>query len=221
MFTGLVKELATVKVLRKQNNSYKLTINSDIITNELKIGESVAVSGVCLTVVAFSSKEFTVDVMPETTKITIIGNLKPGDKVNLEKTLTLKDGLDGHIVSGHVDGIGIITKTTIDEIAKIVYISTTSNIMKYILKKGAICIDGISLTVVSVLDNVFAVSLIPHTAKMTTLGFKNVGDKVNLETDIIGKYVEKLLKFEIDKNDKSKVNTNTLTKEKLFENGFL
>lgn len=221
MFTGLVKELATVKVLRKQNNSYKLTINSDIITNELKIGESVAVSGVCLTVVAFSSKEFTVDVMPETTKITIIGNLKPGDKVNLEKTLTLKDGLDGHIVSGHVDGIGIITKTTIDEIAKIVYISTTRNVMKYILKKGSICIDGISLTVVSVLDNVFAVSLIPHTAKMTTLGFKNVGDKVNLETDIIGKYVEKLLNFELDKNDKSKVNTNTLTKEKLFENGFL
>lgn len=221
MFTGLIKELATVKTLRKQSNSYKLTINSEVITKEIKIGESIAVSGACLTVVDFSSKEFTVDVMPETSKLTIIGNLKPGDKVNLEKTLTLKDGLDGHIVSGHVDGVGIITKITMDEIAQIVYISTTSDIMKYIIKKGSICIDGISLTVINVNDTAFAVSLIPHTAKMTTLGFKNVGDKVNLENDIIGKYVEKLLNSKIAKADKSKVSNNRLTKEKLFENGFL
>ena len=221
MFTGLIKELATVKILQKQRNSYKLTINSEIITKNLKIGESIAVSGVCLTVVDFSSKEFTVDVMPETSKSTIIDDLKSGDKVNLEKTLTLKDGLDGHIVSGHVDSIGVITKKTVDEIAQIFHISTKSSAMKYIIKKGSICVDGISLTVVSVANNSFVVSLIPHTAKMTTLGYKNVGDKVNLETDIIGKYVERLLEFKINKNDGIQESKSKLTKEKLFENGFL
>ena len=221
MFTGLIKELATVKILRKQSNSYKLTINSDIITKDLKIGESIAVSGACLTVVDFSTKEFTVDVMPETSKSTIIGYLKSGDKVNLEKTLTLKDGLDGHIVSGHVDGIGVITKMDKDEIAEILHITTTNDVMKYIIKKGSVCIDGISLTVVDVTNASFAVSLIPHTAKMTTLGYKNVGDEVNLETDIIGKYVEKLLNFKIEKTNKSQVSNSRLTKEKLFENGFL
>lgn len=218
MFTGLVAELGTVEGLVKLGNSYHLSISAKKVMDNLKIGDSVAVNGVCLTVVRQGSNSFTVDVMPETTRLTIIGELKPGDRVNLERTLRLMDGLDGHIVAGHVEGVGVISKIVPEGIAKVVTIDTPVELIKYIIPKGSIAIDGISLTVTKVTDKSFSVSLIPHTAKETTLGFKTVGARVNLETDIIGKYVERMLSF---KAAEQGTESRGLDKQSLFENGFL
>lgn len=215
MFTGLIAELGTVKTLSRQGNSYHLTVAGSKVMENLRIGDSIAVNGVCLTAVKKDSGNFTVDVMPETVRLTNIGSLQPGDKVNLERTLRLCDGLDGHIVTGHVEGLGTIKSRVPEGIAAIVTIQTEAKLMRYILPKGSIAIDGISLTVVSASDDEFSVSLIPHTAAETTLGFKAVGDKVNLETDIIGKYVERMLTTAKD-SSKSELNKNML-----LENGFI
>ncbi len=215
MFTGLVAELGTVTALKPLKQSYNITVKADKVLNNLKIGDSVAVNGACLTVVKINGKEFTADVMPETVKLTNLRHLKNGDKVNLERTLRLSDGLDGHIVSGHVEGTGIILSKNAEGIAEIVKVKTPPELLKYIIKKGSIAIDGISLTVTEVTDSSFSVSLIPHTAAETTLGFKKPGDEVNLETDIIGKYVEHLLNFKTPEQKKG------LSKAKLFENGFI
>ena len=183
----------------------------------LKIGDSVAVNGVCLTVVRLGDASFTADVMPETVRLTNIGLLHAGDRVNLERTLRLCDGLDGHIVSGHVEGLGTIASRRPDGIAMVVTITTPPELLKYIIKKGSIAIDGISLTVTEVTEMSFSVSLIPHTANETTLGFKDVGDRVNLETDIIAKYVERMLGF----RDKQEAKVPILDKSILLENGFI
>lgn len=214
MFTGLVAELGTVKKLTRMGESYHLTVGARKVMDNLKIGDSMATNGVCLTVVQMTDSEFTVDVMPETARLTNIGMLKVGDKVNLERTLRPIDGLDGHIVSGHVEGLGTIISEKADGIAKVVTFDTPEKLLKYIIPKGSITVDGISLTVTRVTDASFSVSLIPHTAKETTLGFKTVGDKVNLETDIIGKYVERMLSWD-------KKSSNGLDKNMLLENGFM
>ena len=215
MFTGVVAELGTVKNLIRMGESYHLTVGAKKVMHNLKIGDSMATNGVCLTVVKLTEEEFTVDVMPETARLTNIGQLRAGDRVNLERTLRPVDGLDGHIVSGHVEGLGTIISERPDGIAKVVSFEAPVNLLKYIIPKGSITIDGISLTVTQVTQNGFSVSLIPHTAKETTLGFKSVGDKVNLETDIIGKYVERMLSW--NKNSSGKeLDMNTL-----FENGFM
>ncbi len=216
MFTGLVAELGTVEKLARQGESYHLTLAARKVLHNLKIGDSVAVNGVCLTVVQMDDAGFTADVMPETVRLTNIGSLHAGDRVNLERTLRLCDGLDGHIVSGHVEGLGVIASRRPDGIAMVVTITTPPELLRYIIKKGSIAIDGISLTVTQVTDTSFSVSLIPHTAKETTLGFKDVGDSVNLETDIIGKYVERMLGF-ADKKHSGPL----LDKNILLENGFI
>lgn len=216
MFTGLVVELGTVQLLRREGSSYHLTVSAAKVMHNLKIGDSVAVNGACLTVVNINDQQFTADVMPETVRLTNIGSLQAGDKVNLERTLRLCDGLDGHIVSGHVEGLGTITGKKPEGIAVAVRIDTEARLLKYIIPKGSIAIDGISLTVTKVDDCGFSVAIIPHTAKETTLGFKNVGDKVNLETDIIGKYVEKMLSLGDNKQTAAVLNKNML-----MENGFL
>lgn len=218
MFTGLVAELGSVEKLAQQGNSFHLTVAATKVMQNLKIGDSVAVNGVCLTVVRLGDASFTADVMPETVRLTNIGLLHAGDRVNLERTLRLCDGLDGHIVSGHVEGLGTIASRRPDGIAMVVTITTPAELLKYIIKKGSIAIDGISLTVTEVTESSFSVSLIPHTAKETTLGFKDVGDRVNLETDIIAKYVERMLGF---KNKKEEQQTSLLDKSMLFENGFM
>lgn len=220
MFTGLVAELGTVQKLARQGNSYHLTVSAKKIMANLKIGDSVAVNGACLTVVKMSSDGFTADVMPETVRLTNIGSLNAGDKVNLERTLRLCDGLDGHIVSGHVEGLGMIAAQRNDGIAVVVTIDTPQELLKYIIKKGSIAIDGISLTVTKVTSSTFSVSLIPHTAKETTLGFKTVGDTVNLETDILGKYVERMLNWDMQYGKKSAC-AGSLDKNILLENGFM
>ena len=218
MFTGLVAELGTVQNLARQGNSYHLTVAARKVLENLKIGDSVAVNGCCLTVVRMDDNGFTADVMPETVRLTNIGGLATGSKVNLERTLRLCDGLDGHIVSGHVEGLGTIIGQRPEGIAVVTTIGCGSDLLKYIIKKGSIAIDGISLTVTEVTESGFSVSLIPHTAKMTTLGFKKVGDKVNLETDIIGKYVERMLGFNQPKEQKA---DKGFGRDFLAENGFL
>ena len=220
MFTGLVAELGMVQRLARQGNSYHLTVGAKKVLQNLKIGDSVAVNGACLTVVRMDDICFTADVMPETVRLTNIGSLQPGSKVNLERTLRLCDGLDGHIVSGHVEGLGTISEQRPEGIAVVVTIATPPELLKYIIKKGSIAIDGISLTVTEVTDTSFSVSLIPHTAKETTLGFKKVGDSVNLETDILGKYVERMLTWNNAAKEQASP-ADALDKKMLLENGFL
>lgn len=211
MFTGLIAELGTVENLRREGPSYRLTVAAKKIPPLLKIGESVCVSGACLTVTHFDEHRFTVDVMPETVRRTTVGLLKKGDRVNLERTLHVGDGLDGHIVAGHVDGVGTIAKIRPEGIAKVTTISCAPELLAQMVVKGSIAIDGISLTLTDVTDTDFSVSLIPLTVAFTTLGFKKIGDKVNLETDILGKYVQKML------NPKK---NGGLTMKTLMENGF-
>ena len=193
MFTGLVEELGKVKNMVRTSRSVRLTINASKVVSDVKIGDSIAVNGTCLTVVAYGEDWFTADVMPETVDRTVLSRLKTGDKVNLERTLRVGDRFGGHIVSGHIDGVGTISGKNTNDIAVIVRIAAEPQVMRYIVEKGSIAIDGTSLTVVEVGNGWFTVSLIPHTAGLTTVGLKSVGELVNLEADVIGKYVERLL----------------------------
>lgn len=193
MFTGLVEELGKVKNIARSTKSVRLTVYGKKVLEDTKLGDSIAVNGTCLTVVDFSQDWFTADVMPETVDRTALSGLKPGDTVNLERTLRIGDRLGGHIVSGHIDGIGTILAKEQNDNAVIVRVGAGPEVMRYIIQKGSIAIDGTSLTVVEFGDNWFTVSLIPHTAAMTTVGLKATGEVVNLEADVIGKYVEKLL----------------------------
>ena len=217
MFTGLVEELGKVKTIEKGAKSVRITIAAKKVLEDVKLGDSIAVNGTCLTAVDFDSTYFTADVMPETVNKTVLAHLRPGDLVNLERTLRLGDRFGGHMVSGHVDSVGKIIAKDQNDIAIIVKISITPETGRYIIKKGSIAIDGISLTVVEATDTWFSVSLIPHTAKMTTLGYKRVGDSVNLETDIIGKYVEKLL---MPKSSEPTPPKSGITMDFLAQHGF-
>ncbi|MGE5416937.1 MAG: riboflavin synthase [Acidobacteriota bacterium] len=193
MFTGIVEELGKVKEIRRGSLSCQLDIGAAEVLSDVKMGDSIAVNGVCLTVVAFNKSMFTADVMPETMKKTGLDQLLAGNVVNLERAMKLGDRMGGHIVSGHVDGVGRIIEQNRLDIALVTRIACQAELLRYIIPKGSVAIDGISLTVVDVMNDSFTVSLIPHTAKLTTLGWKKPGDTVNLETDVIGKYVERLL----------------------------
>ena len=180
------------------------------------MGDSVAVNGTCLTVSNFDNKIFNADVTQETLNRTNLGSLKNGSKVNLERAMTLSGRFGGHIVSGHIDGVGSIKSMKKDDNAIILTIEVPKHLMKYIVEKGSVAVDGISLTVASLTDNTFSIFLIPHTLKETVLYYKKEGDKVNIENDVIGKYVERLLTFKED-NDGKKSN---ITMEFLLKNGF-
>jgi riboflavin synthase len=193
VFTGIIEELGSVKSIQKGKDSARIIIAAPLIVSDMKLGDSIAVNGICLTVVDFNNTSFTAEVMAETLTKTNLGDLKPEVKVNLERALRLRDRLGGHLVSGHVDGVGIITGQTRYDIALVSEISYPEGIGKYLIPKGSIAIDGISLTVVNVTSTAFTVSLIPHTRGITNLGLKKVGDKVNLEADVIAKYLEKLV----------------------------
>lgn len=216
MFTGLVEELGRIKQIVKGASSVQISIQARTILADVKLGDSIAVNGTCLTVTAFGDDWFTADVMPETVKRTVLAELCSGDKVNLERTLRVGDRLGGHIVSGHIDGTGVILRKDRDDNAILVRIQAGPEVMRYVIEKGSVAIDGISLTVVSCGNDWFVVSLIPHTASLTTLGYKQPGQAVNLEADIIGKYVERLLK-----PDPAPAKQQGVSASFLAEHGFL
>lgn len=209
MFTGIVEEIGTVKKIARGQKAY-LEIQADRIFSDIHIGDSIAVNGVCLTVTGFSGKVFTADVMNETFSRSSLGSLKTGSHVNLERAMSANGRFGGHIVSGHIDGTGKIINIKKDGNAVWYKISAGENIIKYTVEKGSIAIDGISLTVARIEKDNFSVSIIPHTSEETILSEKKLGDTVNLENDIIGKYVERFLNF--DKTEKSNITRDFLSK---------
>ena len=215
MFTGIVEETGTINKIEKGTSSGRLTIEADKVLQGSKIGDSIAVNGVCLTITGMSGHLFTADVMAETMNRSSLGLLQPGSRVNLERAMPADGRFGGHIVAGHVDGTGTIVKIEKDETAVWYRIEAAPEVLRYIVEKGSITIDGISLTVATVSDTDFQVSIIPHTQANTVLSDRKTGDVVNLETDIIGKYVEKLLQPQKTPEKESKI-----TLEFLAENGF-
>lgn len=215
MFTGIIEEIGTILGVRKGARSSVLSIQGKVIFDDLKLGDSIAVNGVCLTVTSFTSNSFTADVMSETLSRSSLGNLKTGSHVNLERAMAANGRFGGHIVSGHIDGTGTIYKIQKDDNAIWYTVKATEPLLRYIVEKGSIAIDGISLTVADVTSESFRVSIIPHTAKATILSEKTLGSIVNLENDVIGKYVEKLIGT--GQNGRQQSN---ITKEFLYKAGY-
>ncbi len=215
MFTGIIEEVGKIKEIINKSNSLELYIIAEKIVSKIANGDSVAVNGVCLTVTSFNSSGFKADVSPETYKVTNLKNLKIDDFVNLETALTLSKPLGGHIVSGHVDAIAKIEKIEREGNFTKIFIEIPFGLRKYMIQKGSVAIDGISLTINDISEKSFNVMIIPHTLGNTTLPFKKVGDYLNIEVDILGKYVENLLKY----NDKIE-NKSNITEEFLMKHGF-
>jgi riboflavin synthase len=193
MFTGIIEGLGTVRELRTSAKETLLTLEADFSLDGTRIGDSVSVNGACLTVVRLEGTRFQADISPETLARTTFGSARAGDRVNLERALRLSDRLDGHLVSGHVDGIGTIAGRQRSANAIVIDIQAPAALIRTMIEKGSVAVDGISLTVNRCEANGFQVSVIPHTAKWTTIGFKAVGDAIHIETDMIGKYVERFL----------------------------
>lgn len=215
MFTGIVEEVGKIQDVKRNNKSSVLTIEGNKIFEDIHIGDSISVNGVCLTVTTFRDNTFTSDVINETLNRSSLGKLTNGSCVNLERAMPVNGRFGGHIVSGHIDGTGQIIKIEKDDNAIWYTIAVNDNLMKYIVEKGSIAIDGISLTVAKIDLKNFSVSIIPHTAQETILSHRSVGDIVNIENDVIGKYVEKLITCE-----KNKKNESNITMDFLIENGF-
>ena len=224
MFTGIIEELGTVVSVRKGAKSSKLTLQGKLIFEDMHIGDSIAVNGVCLTVTEKTADTFTVDVMAETLRRSSLGSLTNGSLVNMERAMAANGRFGGHIVSGHIDGTGEIESLIREDNAVWVTVKTPPALLKYIIEKGSIAIDGISLTVAYVDNHCFKVSLIPHTASHTTLLEKKPGDIVNLENDIVGKYIDKLLHFDDSAGSAGKgdsKNSGGISMDFLAENGFM
>lgn len=194
MFTGIVEELGSVVALEDQGDAVRLTVRGPVVTADAGLGDSISVNGCCLTVVSNDGGAFTADVMRETLDKTSLGALEPGTRVNLERAVTPTTRLGGHIVQGHVDGTGTVVSRTPSEHWEVVEISLPADLERYLVPKGSITVDGISLTVVEVRPDSFTVSLIPETLARTTLGARQPGETVNLEVDVIAKYVEKMVR---------------------------
>ena len=193
MFTGIVEEMGAVKTLARNLAGVRLSILASTVMDDLAIGASVSVNGACLTVVDRADREFSVDVSTETLGVTTLGQLSPGAPVNLERAMKVQQRLGGHLVAGHVDGVGALRTRKQDGNTLLLTIDAPKEVLRYCVAKGSITVDGISLTINEITDRSFGVAIIPHTAKVTTLGLKQPGDQVNLESDLIGKYVERLL----------------------------
>ena len=198
MFTGIVEEMGSVKSLRRETGAARLTISAITVLTGTVLGESICVNGVCLTVVDLNKNDFSADVAVETLRVTNLGELTIGAKVNLERALQLSARIGGHLVSGHVDAVGRIRERRVEGNGWRIFFDAPDEVLRYVIKKGSIAIDGISLTVADADRTGFSIAMIPHTAKLTTLGFKSAGDSVNLEADIIGKYVERLLSGRVE-----------------------
>jgi len=216
MFTGLIEEIGSIESVAMSAKSAKITIKAKTVLEGVKLGDSICTNGVCLTVTEFDSGKFSVDVMAESMRRSNLKNLRKGDEVNLERALKLSDRLGGHIVSGHIDGTGKIESYVKEDNAVWITVSAGPELLRYIIEKGSIAIDGVSLTVAYVDDEVFKVSIIPHTKDVTTLLNKQPGQEVNLECDMIGKYIEKLMSFGTRPAAKSNIDMDFLAR-----NGFL
>lgn len=226
MFTGIIEEVGTIDKIANGSKSAVLFIKASKVLEDTKLGDSIAVNGVCLTVTSMEGDIFTADVMAETLRRSSLGSLSKGSKVNLERAMAANGRFGGHIVSGHIDGTGRIASMVREDNAVWVEINASAEILKFIVMKGSIAIDGISLTVAGLAEESFSVSVIPHTGEETTLLKKGAGDIVNLENDVVGKYVDRLLNYssstvtDLDKETDSKETGPDITMEFLKSNGF-
>ena len=212
MFTGIIEDIGTVKAVQSGKNSMQLTIASKKIVEDVHLGDSIAVNGICLTVVSFTNDSFTVDVMPESVKATSIQDAKVGTAVNLERAMSANGRFGGHFVTGHIDGTGTIIRKRPVENAVYYDIQITDELSRFCIPKGSVAIDGTSLTIFGIADHVLTVSLIPHTHEITLLGRKKVGDIVNIENDMLGKYVLHQVEKQASKSN--------ITEQFLRQNGF-
>lgn len=212
MFSGIIEELGIIKEIRSYSETMKLTIKANIVLKDVKLGDSIAVNGVCLTVTTYTADEFSADVMPETYRSTSLAQLKLGDRVNLESSLRFNGKVGGHFVTGHVDGVGRIKKIEANDNAINYTIETDKELMQYFIYKGSIAIDGTSLTIFGLDENRLKIALIPHTVKHSAIGNKKVGDIVNIEADMLGKYVLKNINQQQE---------GLITKNTLAEHGFI
>jgi riboflavin synthase len=214
MFTGLIEDCGSLQSVVKTSTSAVVTLNTSLPTESLRKGDSVAVNGVCLTVVEIGAQTFSADVSPETFSRSTLALLQPGNRINLERALRVGDRLGGHIVTGHVDSIGTVKQVTSNQNAIIIDIDLPVTSARYLIEKGSVAVDGVSLTINTISENSFQLSIIPHTLDVTTLKDVRPGTKVNIETDILGKYVERLM------GAKPKTES-ALTSELLAKHGFL
>ena len=220
MFTGIIEEMGTVSSIAEGSLSAVITIQAFKVLEGSQTGDSIAVNGVCLTVTSIHGSFFTADVMAETLRKSSLGSLSKGSHVNLERAMPMNGRFGGHIVSGHIDGTGTVVSKVKEDNAVWVKINASQDILKYIVLKGSVAIDGTSLTVAGLDDSTFSVSVIPHTASETILLQKSTGDIVNLENDIIGKYIERLLSFQNNNDYRDTCSSPALTVDFLLENGF-
>jgi riboflavin synthase len=225
MFTGLIEEIGSLRRIHRQGQAMVLTIAAKHIMDDVRLGDSIAVNGVCLTVIAFDSSSFTVDVMPETFRHTNLSSLRIGSRVNLERAMSAQGRFGGHIVQGHVDTPGRIRERYAEENAVVYRIEPSDiSLFRYIMPQGSITVDGISLTVVDTDETTFSVSIIPHTLAQTILQDKSPGDTVNLECDVLGKYVERLLNFGSGgmaaRSNRGSGKSGSITEAFLAEHGF-
>ncbi len=221
MFTGIIESFGTIKRIESNGEGKILQIGCDLDLSQSKIGDSIAVNGACLTAVSLGKFDFKVDMAPETVARTTFKQMAPGKRVNIERALRLSDRIDGHLVSGHIDGTGIISSVKRDSNAVIISVSVDKILAEDMIEKGSVAIDGISLTINRCSDELFTVSVIPHTADITTIGLKQVGDLVNIETDMLGKYVRKILMGGAVKKDVESRKTSDISMALLARNGFL
>jgi riboflavin synthase len=221
MFTGIIEEIGSMRMITKQGQAMILSIGAKRILEDVHLGDSISVNGVCLTVVQFDGSSITVDVMPETFRRSTLRKLHTGDPVNLERAMAAAGRFGGHIVQGHVDSTGTITARTTEQNAVVYEVEPTeAAILKYMIPHGSVTIDGISLTIVQVTDQRFTVSIIPHTLAQTVLQHKQPGAEVNLEADVLGKYLEKLLNYRTS-GEVHGHKSGKLTESFLAENGFM
>lgn len=220
MFTGIIEEIGSIANIQRTGESFVLTIEAKKVLEDVHLGDSIAVNGVCLTVTSFSVKQFTVDVMPETVKATSLNAIKRGSKVNLERAMAAGGRFGGHFVSGHIDGTGVIKSKQTVKNAVYYEIEADTELLRYVILKGSVAVDGTSLTVFAVTENSFTLSLIPHTLSETVLGIKGSGDIVNLECDMIGKYVGHFL-TNLSNNHTKPNSQKGITANFLEDNGFM
>ncbi len=212
MFTGLIEETGRIAEVRRQAQGARLVVEAERVLDGAGVGDSIAVSGVCLTAVQITGRRVAFDAVAETLRRSTLGELAPGDLVNLERALALGDRLGGHLVQGHVDGVGILTRAREEGISRVFTISAPPEVLADLVEKGSVAVDGVSLTVAALADDSFDIALIPETLRATTLGRKRVGDRFNLESDLIGKYVRRFLE--------SRGPARKLSPEFLAEHGF-